>query len=80
MVEKKDIVSAFTRLYSLDQELADYGPQVKSEPQRVFVNKVLLNTATPICLHIVCSCYCPTVAGFSNCNSDCMASKARHVC
>lgn len=45
----------------------------------VFQIKFYCSTAMPICLHIVCGCYCVPTAQLSNCNRDLMACKGKNV-
>ena len=44
-----------------------------------FINKVLLEHRTFICLHITCGCFCPAVAKLSSCDRDRMACKTENI-
>ena len=60
--------------FLLAHGLADHGPQVKSSPLPVFVNKFYWNTAMLIHVHIVYGCFHDTTAELS-CNH--MAPKSK---
>lgn len=48
-------------------------------PATFFVNKVLLEHATPICLCIICGCFPATIVEFSNGNKDGTATRPKSL-
>lgn len=63
----------------LGQRSENYGPQAISSPPAVFVNKVVLETTTPVHLDIIYDGFHATTTGLKRCDRKCMACRAENI-